>query len=122
MKRSQAVILTVAALAISATVALAADTPSTAPASGTTPAKTEHHSTKSTSKSTTKTVKTDINTASKEDLMKLPGVDDAIADKIVAGRPFKSSQDLVSKNIVTSSEFTKLHPHVTAAAPKTAAK
>ena len=50
----------------------------------------------------------DLNAASKEDLMKLPGVDDATADKIVGGRPFASSKELVSKNILTQEQFDKI--------------
>jgi competence protein ComEA len=37
----------------------------------------------------------DLNSASKEDLMKLPGIGDAIADKIIAGRPYKNVDDLL---------------------------
>lgn len=42
----------------------------------------------------------DINSAKKEELMKLPGISDAEADKIIAGRPFGSKAWLVSKNII----------------------
>ena len=58
--------------------------------------------------------KTDINSASKEDLMKLPGVGDATADKIIAARPFKMKSQLVSKGIVTKAEYAKLAAHVVA--------
>ena len=125
MKRSQGLILTVAALAFAATTALADEppsTPSTPPATMQAPAKATakavHHA-----KTAAKTPKTDLNSASKEDLMKLPGVDDAIADKIVAARPFKTRSELVSKNIVTSAEFAKLRTLVAAMpAPKSASK
>jgi DNA uptake protein ComE-like DNA-binding protein len=128
MKRIPAVFAAVVAMAFVATVALAADTTApaaTAPAATapakTAPAKTTssstHHSTKSAH------AKTDLNTASKEDLMKLPGVDDATADKIVAARPFKSHSELESKNIVTKEQYKKLSSMVTVAPPqKSAAK
>jgi DNA uptake protein ComE-like DNA-binding protein len=119
MKRIPAVLVAVVAMAFAATVALADTTaPTTTPA----PAKsTTHHSSKSSSKATHP--KTDLNTASKEDLMKLPGVDDALADKIVAARPFKSRTELESKNIVTKEQYSKLSPMVTVAPPqKTASK
>ena len=120
MKRIPAVLVAVVAMAFAATVALADTTsPTTTPA----PAKstTTHHSSKSSSKSTHP--KADLNTASKEDLMKLPGVDEALADKIVAARPFKSRTELESKNIVTKEQYGKLSPLVMVAPPqKTAAK
>lgn len=49
----------------------------------------------------------DLNSASKAELVKLPGVGEAIADKIVAGRPWKSKYDLVLKKVVTRSVYDK---------------
>lgn len=56
----------------------------------------------------------DINTASKEDLMKLPGVGDAIADKIVAGRPFKTKYELLQKGLVNRTTYAKIRPMIVA--------
>jgi len=130
MKRIPAVLAAVVAMAFVATVAMAEDTTApaaaapakAAPAKTTSTTSTTHHHSSSSSKST-KTPKTDLNTASKEDLMKLPGVDDATADKIIAGRPYKSHSELESKNIVTKEQYGKLSAKVTVApAPKSAAK
>jgi DNA uptake protein ComE-like DNA-binding protein len=56
----------------------------------------------------------DINSASKEDLMKVPGIGDATAEKIVAGRPFKAKSELLSKGIVTKAQYAKVRAHITA--------
>jgi DNA uptake protein ComE-like DNA-binding protein len=125
MKRIPAVFAAVVAMVFVASVAMAADStaPATAAPATTAPAKstsTTHHSS---SKSKTTHPKTDLNTASKEDLMKLPGVDDALAEKIIAARPYKSHSELESKNIVTKEQYSKLSAHVTVAPPqKSAAK
>jgi DNA uptake protein ComE-like DNA-binding protein len=42
----------------------------------------------------------DINSASKAELKKLPNVDDATADKIIAGRPYLSKSKLVTRDII----------------------
>lgn len=42
----------------------------------------------------------DINSASKADLMKLSGVDAAAAEKIIAGRPYRSKADLATRKII----------------------
>jgi len=66
--------------------------------------------------------KTDINTATKEELMKLPGVGDAIADKIIAGRPYKTKAELSSKKIVGVKAYAKLRGMIIAKQADTAAK
>lgn len=69
----------------------------------------------------------DINSASKAELMKLPGVSDADADKIVAGRPYLTKTRLVTKNIVAMDVYQNISKLVIAKqketpAPKAAAK
>jgi DNA uptake protein ComE-like DNA-binding protein len=47
----------------------------------------------------------DINSASKAELKSLTGIDAATADKIIAGRPYKSKAFLVSNKIITIGEY-----------------
>ena len=62
----------------------------------------------------------DINSASKEDLMKLPGITDETAEKIVAGRPYKSKADLTKKSILTKAEYGKVRNRIVARQEKSA--
>ena len=50
--------------------------------------------------SATKVKPVDINSASKAELKKIPGIDDAMADKIIAGRPYLSKAHLVTRNVI----------------------
>jgi DNA uptake protein ComE-like DNA-binding protein len=58
--------------------------------------------------------KVDLNTATREELEKLPGIDATLADKIIAARPFKSKTDLTSKGLLTKAQYAKLSSRVTA--------
>ncbi|HEY6571700.1 MAG TPA: helix-hairpin-helix domain-containing protein [Candidatus Eisenbacteria bacterium] len=58
--------------------------------------------------------KIDLNTAPEQELASLPGIDATVAQKIVSMRPYRSSNQLVAKGIVTKEEFTKIRNRVTA--------
>lgn len=47
----------------------------------------------------------DINSASKDELMKLKGIGTVYADKIIAGRPHKGKDDLVHKKIIPQATY-----------------
>lgn len=52
--------------------------------------------------------KVDINTATKSKLMALPGIDEAAADRIIANRPYTTTDDLVKRKVITSREFDRI--------------
>ena len=56
----------------------------------------------------------DINSAGKAELKKLPGIDNALAEKIIAGRPYLSKADLVTQNIMSLGRYEALKSHVIA--------
>ena len=56
----------------------------------------------------------DINSAGKDELKTLPGIKDAEADKIVAGRPYLSKADLLTQKIVSPETYDGLKAGVIA--------
>jgi competence ComEA-like helix-hairpin-helix protein len=58
--------------------------------------------------------KIDINTASKEELMKLSGIGTAYADAIIKHRPYKRKDDLASKKVIPEATYDKIKDQIIA--------
>jgi DNA uptake protein ComE-like DNA-binding protein len=56
----------------------------------------------------------DVNSASKADLMSLPGMSSGEADRVIAGRPYGTSDDMVRRHILSKAEYDRIADRVTA--------
>ena len=111
--------LIAAALFLSSSLSLAADKKPVATSANVESAKTTGATNKKSgasakSKAAAQAKLVDINSASKAELMKLPGISDAEADKIIAGRPYLTKTRLVTKNIISMDAYEGLKKRVVA--------
>jgi DNA uptake protein ComE-like DNA-binding protein len=56
----------------------------------------------------------DLNTASRDQLIALPGMSGTEADRVIAGRPYNQPGDLVTRHIMSGTEYDKIADRITA--------
>jgi DNA uptake protein ComE-like DNA-binding protein len=56
----------------------------------------------------------DLNSATREQLVALPGIGETYADAIIKGRPYKTKDELVSKKVIPSAAYKKIRTRVIA--------
>src|SRR5260221_2034578 len=61
----------------------------------------------------------DINSATKEQLLTLRGIDDGLASKIIAGRPYGKAADLKASRVIPAAIYNMISARIIAA-PSTA--
>jgi len=60
----------------------------------------------------------DINTAPAAELKAIPGIGDVYSAKIIAGRPYKMKDQLVSRKIIPQATYDKIKEKIVAKQPK----
>ena len=57
-------------------------------------------------------VKLNPNTAARDDLMRLPGIGEELANRIITARPYKTPQDLLKVSGIGPTTLKKIQPHI----------
>lgn len=56
----------------------------------------------------------DINSAPREKLAQLPGLDETIADRIIAHRPYSDTHELVTRRVISKNDYDRIRDHIEA--------
>jgi competence protein ComEA len=121
-------IVTALALGLMAVTAASAQSAATTPATATAaskqqpaakpemtaPAKQATAKPASTKMASKKVEMLDLNTATREQLVALPGIGETYADAIIKSRPYKSKSELVSKKVIPAAAYKKIRARVIA--------
>ena len=106
-------VLIAAALSLFAGVCIAAESKAAAPGDATGAPKAVDKGAKA-RKAVSPDNPVDINSASKAQLKTLPGINDAVAAKIIAGRPYLSKAHLVTHNIISGTHYAQIKDQIVA--------
>ena len=106
-------VLIAAALLLSASVCVATESKAASPAEAAGAPKAAEKGTKA-KKPAAPVEPVDINSASRAQLKKIPGIGDAEADKIIAGRPYLSKAHLVTRNIISGAHYVQIKDQIIA--------
>jgi len=60
----------------------------------------------------------DINSASEEQLTKLPGINMGLALMIMGGRPYQNAQELVTRQVIPQDIYDRIKDRIVAGPPK----
>lgn len=100
----------------SASAQSAAKAPNVASATKTAPAASQAGRAQTAEKA--KTAMVDVNSATAAELAALPGIGEAYAAKIIAGRPYKGKQQLLKKKVLPEATYSQIEKLVIAKKPK----